>query len=92
MLARMKKLALALLASASLISPALACPDGDHDSGHSSAPKTAEKSKDQKGTEPAKKDDAKAKDANKDQKPVSTDSAAKTKEGEKKPDKVSSAK
>ena len=78
------RLALALLASASLITPALACPDMDH-----SAPKTAEKSKDQKGTEPAKKDDAKAKDTNKDQKPASTDSAAKTKEGEKKPDKVS---
>ena len=82
MLPRMKKLALALLASASLVTPALACPDMDH-----SAPKTAEKSKDQKGTEPAKKDDAKAKDAtNKDQKPADT---AKTKEGEKKPDKVS---
>lgn len=78
----MKKLALALLASASLVSPALACPDMDHHEGA----KTAEKSKDQKGTEPAKKDDAKAKDTSKDQKPADT---AKTKEGDKKPDKVS---
>lgn len=78
----MTKLAIAF-ALAALATPALACPNMDHDAAPQT-PKTAEKAKDPKASEPAKAKDA---DQPKDQKPADT---AKTKDTAKKPDKVSS--
>ena len=88
----MKKLAFALLASAALVTPALACPSSDHDAPRTAdkeAPKT-DKAKETpktetKPTDTAKKDNKDAKDA----KPAPAP-AKDSKDTAKKPDKVSS--
>ncbi len=85
------KLALTLLASAALVTPALACPDMDH---HSNETKTVEKDKKDapKPADKAKetpKADTKTDTAKKDQKDQPKDTKD-SKDTAKKPDKVSS--
>ena len=89
----MKQLVLSLLASAALVTPALACPNMEHDEG--TATKTVEKDKKEAPkTDKAKetpKADAKT-DTAKNQKdaPKDTKGAKDSKDTAKKPDKVSS--
>jgi outer membrane biosynthesis protein TonB len=86
----MKKLAFALLASAALVTPALACPNSDHDAPRTADQKEAPKAdkaketpkSDAKPTDTAKKD-------SKDSKPTAAP-AKDSKDTAKKPDKVSS--